>query len=203
MTKTKQRRPPGRRYSRTAARSSWTDEIPLLPVIVGALLLIGAVVLIIVFNSTKSTAAGAPIDNIQCQSGEQLAVHYHAHLTILVDGNETLLPALIGIDNTDQCLYWTHTHDTTGVIHIEAPRNFATHKFLLGEFFDVWGKKLDSTHVGDTTLSSGQKLVMFVDGKQYTGDPRKIVLGAHTQVVLEVTPPEVNPPPTYTFPAGL
>ena len=34
------------------------------------------------------------------------------------------------------------------------------------------------------------------------GDLRKIVLGAHTQITLEVGAPFV-PPPAYAFPAGL
>ena len=59
------------------------------------------------------------------------------------------------------------------------------------------------TQIGATVLTKTQKLVMYVDGKPYTGNPRSIVLAAHTLVVLEVTPPTVTPPPTFTFPAGL
>jgi hypothetical protein len=204
LSKTKQRRAATRRYGRVQTRDNWMSDLPLLPIIVGGLLLAGAAVLIIAaaLASRGGTSADATIDGIPCQSNEQLAVHYHAHLSILVGGNQALLPAGIGIDNTTQCLYWLHTHQSDGVVHIEAPRSSASRKFTLGDFFDVWKKRLDSTHIGDTTLGSGQKLLMFVDGKPYTGDPRKIVLGAHTLVVLEVTPPAVDPPPTFTFPSG-
>ena len=203
MSKTKQRRPAGRRYARVQARESWTSNLPLLPIVVGAVLLVGAVIMIIVAaRGGGGTTTGQTIDGIQCQSNEQLAVHYHAHLDILVDGQPALLPAGIGIDTPDQCLYWVHTHASDGVIHIEAPKSSATRKFTLGDFFDLWKKRLDTTHVGDTALTRDQKLVMFVDGKPYTGDPRKIVLGAHTLVTLEITPPEVNPPPSFTFPSG-
>jgi hypothetical protein len=204
LSKTKQRRAAGRRYARVQPKNSWMNELPLLPIVVGGLLLVGAVVLIVVasLNGSKNSPSGQPVDSIQCQSNEQLAVHYHAHLSILIDGNETTLPAGVGIDQTDQCLYWMHTHQADGVIHIEAPKSAATRKFTLGNIFDIWHKPLDSTHVGDTTLTSSQKLVIYVDGKPFTGNPRSIVLGAHTLVVLEVTPPEVNPPPSFTFPAG-
>jgi hypothetical protein len=204
LSKTKQRRAATRRYGRVQTRDGWMSDLPLLPIIVGGLLLVGAAVLIIAatLSSRGGSSADATIDGIPCQSNEQLAVHYHAHLSILVGGNQTLLPAGVGIDNTTQCLYWLHTHQTDGVVHIEAPRSSASRKFTLGDFFDVWKKRLDSTHVGDTTLSGDQKLLMFVDGSPYSGDPRKIVLGAHTLVVLEVTPPEVNPPPSFTFPSG-
>lgn len=204
MSKTKQRRAESRRYARVQPKKNWYDDLPLLPVVVGGLLLAGAITLIVVasLNGTKNSAAGQPVDGIQCQSNEQLAVHYHAHVSILIAGNETTLPASLGIDNADQCLYWVHTHQSDGVVHIEAPKSAATRKFTLGNVFDIWHKPLDSTHVGDTTIGSGQKLEMFVDGKTYTGNPRNIVLGAHTLVVLEVTPPLVSPPPTFTFPSG-
>jgi hypothetical protein len=204
VSKTKQRRAASRRYARVQPKNSWLTDLPLLPIAVGGILLVAAVALLIVgaLGGSKTSSSGQVIDGIQCESNEQLAVHYHAHLSILIDGNETILPAGVGIDNADQCLYWMHTHQSDGVVHIEAPKSAASRKFTLGNFFDLWKKPLDSTHVGDTPLSSGQKLVIFVDGKPYSGNPRNVVLGAHTLVVLEVTPPEVNPPPSFTFPSG-
>jgi hypothetical protein len=203
LSKTK-RKAVGRRYARVQVRKKWYEDLPLLPIVVAALLVVGAITVIVVAaRGSTASAADAPINQIPCQSNEQLAVHYHAHLSILVAGQEAAIPAVVGIDSTTQCLYWIHTHDSTGVIHIEAPRSSATRKFTLGDFFDIWKKRLDRTHIGATTLTKDQKLVIFVDGKVYGGDPRKIVLGNHTQVVLEVTPPEVNPPATFTFPAGL
>jgi len=203
LTKTKQRNKSAQRYARVQRKTTWYGDLPLLPIIVGGLLLVGAIAIIVFANLNKApAAAGGSIDGIPCNSSEQLAVHYHAYLEIVVAGNDALIPANTGINQDQQCLYWMHTHDTSGVIHIEAPQTSATRKFTLGEFFDIWGKKLDRTHVGDTTISGSQKLVVFVDGQEYTGNPRAIVLGKHTQVVLEVTPPQVSPS-TYTFPAGL
>jgi hypothetical protein len=96
-----------------------------------------------------------------------------------------------------------HVHATDGVIHIEAPKESAARKFTLGNIFDIWREPLSTTRVGATALTKDQKLLIFVDGKPYAGNPRNIVLGKYTQVVIEVTPPEVTPPPAYTFPAGL
>ncbi len=205
MSKTKVRKGAARRYSRVQTRKPWYEDLPLLPIIVGGLLVIGAVILIVANARSGSGTAGAgsTIDGIPCQSNEQLAVHYHAHLSIIVGGNETTLPAGVGIDQTAQCLYWMHVHAGDGIIHIEAPKDSAARKFTLGNIFDIWKMPLSSTQVGATVLTKDQKLLMFVDGKPYAGNPRNIVLAAHTQVVLEVTPPEVIPPPTFTFPAGL
>jgi hypothetical protein len=202
LSKTKVRKGAARRYSRVQKRKAWYEDLPLLPIVVGGILLVGAIVAIIYATTHTTTGPDPTINGIPCQSNEQLAVHYHAHLSIIVNGNETTLPAGVGIDQATQCLYWLHVHATDGVIHIEAPKASAARKFTLGDVFDVWGKPLSSTQVGATVLTKDQKLVMFVDGKPYTGNPRSIVLAVHTLVVLEVTPPTVTPPPSFTFPAG-
>jgi hypothetical protein len=160
-------------------------------------------VIAVYLRTPASSSTDPTINGIPCQTNEQLAVHYHAHLSIIVGGNETTLPAGVGIDQTTQCLYWLHTHATDGIIHIEAPKSSAARKFTLGDVFDIWGKPLSSTQIGAAKLTKDQKLVMYVDGKPYPGNPRSIVLASHTQVVIEITPPEVTPPPTFTFPSGL
>jgi hypothetical protein len=203
LSKTKVRKGAARRYSRVQNRKAWYEDLPLLPIVVGGILLVGAIIVVVVSLRSPANTVDPTINGIPCQSNEQLAVHYHAHLSIIVNGNETTLPAGVGIDTTTQCLYWMHTHATDGVIHIEAPKASATRKFTLGDIFDIWGKPLSSNQIGATVLTKGQKLVMYVDGKPYAGNPRSIVLAAHTLVVLEVTPPTVTPPPTFTFPAGL
>jgi len=204
-TKRKQaagRVPPARagQHRRTAARS--TNNIPILPV--GAAVVLLLVVIAVVYAIVTNQGNGArKVANVSCESGEQLSTHYHAHLSILYEGNELNLPANIGIQSN--CFYWLHTHDTTGVIHIEAPKAEANHTFTLGDFFNVMNKPLSKTQVADITLTGDQKLLVYIDGKvQPDGtDPRKVPLKAHEQIVLEITPPTVDPPPSYTWPSGL
>jgi hypothetical protein len=68
---------------------------------------------------------------------------------------------------------------------------------------------LDSSHVTSIALTADQRLVVYVDkqdgkGPQlYTGDPKAIVLVNHEVITLEITPPDVTPPPSFTFPSGL
>jgi hypothetical protein len=141
------------------------------------------------------------VANIRCDTGEQLAVHYHAHLEILYRDQPASVPAQIGIPGN--CLYWMHTHDTTGVIHIEAPKDSASRQFKLGEFFQVWGQPLSSKQVATFKTGPGEELKVWVDGQPYTGDPSQIVLKSHEQIVLEIGPPFTDPPPTYTFDPSL
>jgi hypothetical protein len=168
---------------------------------VGAALIVAAVFFVIVAVVNNGSSGSKPVGAVQCNPGEQLATHYHAHLEILAAGTPATIPAQIGITST--CFYWLHTHDTTGVIHIEAPADQKNRTFTLGDFFQVWNQPLTSSQVATVKLGAGQKLIAYVDGKPYSGAPSSIPLHSHTQVVLEITPPTVDPPPTYTWPADL
>jgi len=148
---------------------------------------------------------GQPVDGIEGSPREMLKVHVHAHLALFHKGEQIAIPYGIGIVRPFQVnngfvgmgqgIYWLHTHDATGIIHVESPDD---RRYTLGNFFDIWGQPLTLHEV------AGLKGVVraFVDGKRYSGDPRAIVLGPHTQITLEVGSPFVTPP-VYGFPAGL
>jgi len=92
-------------------------EIPILPIAVGSVLVLVAIAIVLY---SALNPPGPSKGNVRCDTNEQLAYHIHAHLSILNgDQGEVSVPANIGI--RDACLYWLHTHDDTGVIHIEAP----------------------------------------------------------------------------------
>ncbi len=54
-----------------------------------------------------------------CVSGVGTYYHWHTQLSITSGGNPVTIPANIGITAT--CLEVLHTHDTSGLIHIELP----------------------------------------------------------------------------------
>ena len=176
-----------------------------------------AAVLILVFRPGATQATGTPqaksahgaatgqtVDGIQCSTSEQTAYHIHSHLAIFSSGTAVRVPAGIGIPGPQQvqngfvlggkCLYWLHTHDATGIIHIESP---VTRVYTLGDFFDIWGQPLSSTQVG----TAKGTVTVFVNGKRFTGDPRSIKLDPHTVIQLDVG--TAVPPKPYTFPSGL
>jgi hypothetical protein len=193
-------------------------ELPLLPIAVGGILVLLSVVLIIyaVTNNKTNASANPPVAGIPCDALQGSQVHYHVAVQVVYDGVVHPLPGNIGIVNptAPTCYYWLHVHPAdTNVIHIESPKN---RTFTLGDFFAVWSKwggtkqLLDATHVSTLTLTPDQKLVIYIDKQEdkagpqlYTGDPSKIVLVSHEVITLEITPPTVAPPPTFTFPAGL
>lgn len=148
-------------------------------------------------SDTSSTAHAPEIDGIKCET-EMVKVHWHAHLTMLNDGKDVALPANVGVLKDQDCLYWLHTHETDGIIHIESP---GKSDFTLGNFFQVWGQPLSQTVAGAMTSADGQKLRFYLNGQPYSGDPNSIPLQQHDLITIE-SGAEVTPPP-FTFPKDL
>jgi hypothetical protein len=157
----------------------------------------------------RSPAPGQSRGGVPCGSREQLAYHVHAHLTIFVSGKPRSVPLGIGIGapvritktangpfaSGGSCFSFLHTHAADGIIHIEAPRKV---EFRLGQFFDVWQQRLDRHHVG----RAWGRVVAYVDGRRYRGDPRRVPLRRHARIQLEVGQPLVAPA-RISFPPGL
>lgn len=143
-------------------------------------------------GSNRNGVADKPVDGIPCGQ-EIVTYHAHAHLTILVKGKPVPVETAIGSGSTN-CLYWLHTHDGTGTIHIEAPSsNFYP---TLGKFFDV----AQYTN-GDRVLPAvkrGEHMKVYVNQKPYSGNVRTITLLRHTTITVELGPP-FTAPQKYNF----
>jgi hypothetical protein len=151
---------------------------------------------------------GDRIDGIDCQRGERLAYHIHVHLQLVVRGSARQVPGGIGIGTPydvlrtsagaffgGACFMWLHTHAADGIVHVESP---VERTYTLGEFFDIWGQRLDRHRVGP---ARGRVTALF-DGRLFKGNPRLIPLLPHSQIELEVGRPLVAPE-HVTFPTGL
>jgi hypothetical protein len=90
--------------------------------------------------------------------------HYHPRLTIIINGQQQVIPADIGIpldSNGNPAGYYPiHTHDASGTIHVESP--VAGHTFFLHDFFDVWGMPFDQTHILDFHTPASNPITMTV-----------------------------------------
>ncbi len=149
-------------------------------------------------GDNKGGGAGGAVDGIQCEATEQVTMHIHSHLSIFNNRKQIQVPQYIGIvptSNNGACLYWIHTHDPSGVIHVESPE---LRQYTLGNFFDIWGEDLRRDEVGPYN----GPVTAFINGAKYDGDLAQIPLRAHQQITLEVGTPVV-PPPNYSFPPGL
>lgn len=138
----------------------------------------------------QSMMGGLPIDGIRCESMEGAVEHIHAHLQIFNHGRGVQVPAQIGIEQIAGCLYWLHTHDTDGIIHIESP---VKRTFTLGQFFDVWQETLSRAQAASVRAPHGRTLRVTVNGRLWTGNPRSIPLRDREEIVIQNGPPYGTP----------
>lgn len=144
----------------------------------------------------SAAATGQPISGISCDAMEGQRIHIHQHLVILDRGKPVEIPPNVGQPAGRRCLYWVHTHTPDGIIHIEAPQDRG---FTLGDFFAIWGQPLTRTEAASAHAAKGASLRVWVNGKAYKGDPRKIVLAKHADIVIESGPPFPKPPKFTTW----
>ncbi|WP_051943052.1 hypothetical protein [Streptacidiphilus rugosus] len=159
--------------------------------------------------STAHQADGGDVDGIvKSNSMEQTVYHIHSHLQVFVDGKPATIPYGIGIvppyelqtqqDGTPfvqggKEFYFLHTHDESGVIHVESPTQ---NTYTLGNLFDLWNQPLNSGQVAGHKGS----VTVFVDGKPYTGDVRSIVFKNLEKIQIDVG--TATPYKDWTWPSG-
>jgi hypothetical protein len=130
------------------------------------------------------------------------AFHIHQHLDISIDGTTVAVPELIGAETQLQSFAPIHTHDTSGVIHLESPVNQA---FTLGDVFGVWGVYFTPDCLGAYCNVGDKTLRVFVNGKAFAGDFTKLVLKSHQEILVAYGTAAELPkkiPSSYTFPSG-
>jgi len=136
-------------------------------------------------------------------TAEGTALHIHQHLTVTVDGKAVQVPAFIGIDEQAQRISAIHTHDTSGVIHVESPE---VRTFHLDQVFAEWDVRLAKHAIGSfVNGEDGTTVTVFVNQHRYTGDPRSIALTAHEDIDFVVTHGGATPrpPAKFVWPKGL
>lgn len=170
-------------------------------------------------GDTASGGQGQTIDGMPCVSTMPSAYHVHSFVGIIINGRQLALPDGIGMNNPGadgtyygfpnwteyaSCYYYIHTHDASGVLHVESPQSVSLSSsiYTLGNAFDVWGMTLSSTQIGPYTgtvrayvanvpLKTAQILRSYYT--QYSGDPRSIPIYSHTTTWLEIGPTYITP----------
>jgi hypothetical protein len=149
------------------------------------------------WNNDVAYAQYPDISGIKCDKVEHFNFHYHAHLSIFINGLSYLVPGGIGVKPPD-CIYWLHTRDSSGIIHIESPEN---NTFKLGQFFDIWGQKFNNSQIFDFKVdnSTDTALTVYLNGTAITQTSYKdIPIVNHEDIVIVygAPPPEI---PSYEF----
>jgi hypothetical protein len=157
---------------------------------------IGAIVLACVVALTGCSAQGttvappwpAPTDRaaraqdagLRNVWGEKLAEHIHTHVTITDNGVAVRVAAHVGLSDPRRFAAQLHTHDRSGIVHVESPTRTT---FTLGQFFTEWDVALGPDRVGGLR----GELTVWVDGRRFFGNPASIRLRDLERVDLVVT----------------
>lgn len=130
---------------------------------------------------------------------EKVTVHYHAHLDVLINGTAVTVPSGLGI--THDRISPLHTHDRSGLLHVES----ATKRiYTLGQLFTEWGVRLTNECLGGYCNHGNIALQVYVHGKPFAGDPRQLRLKSHQEiaVVYGDAADQADPPRSYDFAVG-
>ena len=136
-------------------------------------------------------------------TSEQLFFHVHAHLDVFVDGKAVPVAAGIGISDelgktqqagkskcANPCISPLHTHDDSGVLHVE---NDKERQITLGQLFTEWGVRFSADCVGGY-CAPDKPHKAYVGGQEFTGDPSTIVLKDREEIAIVIgTPPSTIP----------
>lgn len=172
------------------------------------------------FNPVDGDAShggqGQSVDGFGCLSS-MITNEYHVHffVGILINGKELALPDAIGlykygaessgVTDTAQCYYGIHTHDASGMVHLEVASTLPLSDSYapLGKFLDIWGDHITSTGFGPfpgtvRVFYATTPLRDIYSGpySEYIGNPWYLKLYSHEAIWIEVGP-------TYVLPAQL
>ena len=155
---------------------------------------IAVAIIIVVYFSDSTTSIGT-VQGVECDPLEGTIFHIHAHLDIIVDSKHVTIPAGIGI-KPSECLYWLHTHNTSGIIHIESPQQTT---FTLGQFIQVWDNTPGISPKFEEMTHGDKNIRVFVNGTEVKDNYANIKLDAHDEIALVSgnVPPSI--PSSYEF----
>lgn len=137
--------------------------------------------------ANERVVRGRPFGRFRCAGGRSFDVH----VELFAKRQVMIVPARIGVGPRG-CHYALSTTAPTGVVTVQR-----TGRWTLGDLFTVWGRTL----TGSRLLSFRGDVRVYVGGRPVGGDPRRIPLTRHAQIVVEVGG-YAAPHASYLFPKG-
>jgi hypothetical protein len=140
-------------------------------------------------SAARATALGLP--------PEGTTMHEHANVQIFVHGKNERVPTDIGINPAAGTIQSIHTHDDTGLVHLESSES---RQFTLGQFFGVWGVRFTPSCLGAYCNDGDNRLQVFVDGEEVTENLQDVQLDDQSVIVVTYgTPAELPDPIPSSF----
>lgn len=159
-----------------------------------------------------------------CLVQETLALHVHPYLRIMIEAQPVEIPSAIGIRNprfdqgaavSGSCFEPLHTHDSSGIIHIEGLD--PNYQYTLGDFFAVWYATYPTIKIGGKTFpvnfvageilghkaDAAHPVRLLVDGKPSSMGPSLVLNGLDDCGVQSTSPPCFPTAVGNPFPPGV
>jgi hypothetical protein len=89
--------------------------------------------------------------------------HTHSVMHIYNDGILIQLQPNIGWYPPKRVFSSVHTHDASGIVHMESVR---PHKFTIGDFFAIWGVPFGTKTLGNLRADGDKQVHVYVNGKR-------------------------------------
>jgi hypothetical protein len=155
--------------------------------------------------------SGASVENARAVAGMACSRRnprrFGVHLELFARRLVVIVPAGIGIAPPrrtrgayvlgGRCSYAARTREPTGVVEIADGA-----QLTLGRLFALWGQPLSRVRLVGFRAGRRDRVLAFVGGRRWHGDPRSIPLRRHAQIVLEIggfVPPHAH----FRFRKGL
>jgi len=106
-------------------------------------------------------------------------IHVHPYLTVEIDGTNVTIPAGVGILEGASVFEPIHTHDASGLLHVELSQaDSNSHNYTLGDYFTIWKYTAKSLGAGESPTLNGRALPVEFSSTD--------ILGFHTNSTYRV-----------------
>jgi len=182
-------------------------------------------------GDTSTGGQGQTVDGITCAATMSNNYHVHVYLGVYVNGSQVSMPAGVGMENpgplgvapaatpgfvnSATCYYYVHTHDQSGIVHVEDPNpsnvpvTGTVH--TLQDLFDEWGITVNANQFGPYSgpvrvFTSGQlyrggngNAIPATDLTYYGSNAGTVALYSHEVIFIEVGPTWPTTLPNVSF----
>lgn len=139
--------------------------------------------------SGEAVEAARPVGGLACSSRPQ--PRFGAHLEVFAKRRVVVVPPGIGMAPprraagiyvvSGRCSYPARTREPTGVVEVVEGSHLT-----IGQLFAIWGQPLGRDRLAGFRGARGERVLAFVGGVRWGGDPRSIPLARHAEIVLEI-----------------
>ncbi|HZW84621.1 MAG TPA: hypothetical protein VFE91_01800 [Nitrososphaerales archaeon] len=96
-----------------------------------------------------------------CIAEQNYYIHVHPYLQIWINGQNVTIPSQVGIVQSGSCLEPIHTHDSSGILHVELSQAESSTSWTLDNFFKIWSFTCSVQSPQCPTLNGSHLPVVF------------------------------------------